>query len=110
MLYIFKSRASADVIMFGKDAKLLLEVMGKDADAKGILTVEQLPEAIARLKKAAEDDRAQVRAYRARLDSGNDLQAIEADKTAIHLSQRAVPLLDMMETSLREGTPVVWGV
>jgi hypothetical protein len=110
MLYIFKSRASADVIMFGQDAKHLLEVMGKDTDAKGILTVEQLPAAIARLKKAAEDDRAQVRAHRAKLDAGNDLHAIEEDKTAIHLSQRAVPLLNMMETSLKEDTPVVWGV
>lgn len=110
MLYIFKSRASADVIMFGQDAKLLLEVMGKDTDPKGILTVEQLPAAIARLKKAAEDDRAQVRAHRAHLDTGNDHKAIEADKTAIHLSQRAVPLLEMMQDSLKEGTPVVWGV
>jgi hypothetical protein len=110
MLYIFKSRASADVIMFGQDAKRLLEIMGKDTDPKGILTVEQLPAAIARLKKAAEDDRAQVRAMRAKLDAGNDLHAIEADKTAVHLSQRAMPLLEMMQDALKEDTPVVWGV
>jgi len=110
MLYIFKSRASADVIMFGQDAKHLLEVMGKDTAAKGILTVEQLPEAIARLKKAAEDDRAQVRARRAHLDASNDHPGMEQDRSTVYLSQRAVPLLEMMQDSLKEDTPVVWGV
>ncbi|MDD5295345.1 MAG: DUF1840 domain-containing protein [Rhodocyclaceae bacterium] len=110
MLYIFKSRASADVIMFGQDAKRLLEIMGKDTDPKGILTVDQLPGAIARLKKAAEEDRTRVRAHRDHLDASNDHRGIEEDKTTVHLSQRAVPLLDMMEASLKEDTPVVWGV
>lgn len=110
MLYIFKSRASADVIMFGPDAKRLLEIIGKDPDAKGIVTVEQLPQAIASLEQAAEADRAQVRALRNHLESSNDHEGIAAEKTTVHLSQRAMPLIAMMKESLREETPVVWGV
>ena len=53
MLVTFKSRAGADVIMFGDAARRLIEVLGKDAgDARGIVTVEQLPSAIARLQSA----------------------------------------------------------
>lgn len=110
MLYIFKSRASADVIMFGPDAKRLLEIAGKDPDPKGILTVEQIPEAIARLEAAAEADRAQTRALRDKLDASNDHEAIAGEKATVHLSQRALPLILMMKESLAEKTPVVWGV
>ena len=53
MLIIFKSPASGDVIMFEKNGKEMLSVLGKDpADAKGIVTVEQLPGAIAAVRAA----------------------------------------------------------
>jgi hypothetical protein len=51
--------ASGDVIMFEKNGKEMLSVLGKDpADAKGIVTVEQLPGAIAAVKAAIEADKA----------------------------------------------------
>ena len=54
MLVTFKSKASADVIMFGEQAARLIELLGKgtDSTAKGIVTVEQLPGAIAALQAA----------------------------------------------------------
>ena len=55
MLVIFKSDVSADVIMHGDAGKTLIAAVGKDPeDAKGIVTVEQLPDAIARLRAAIE--------------------------------------------------------
>mgnify|MGYP000361404418 CR=1 FL=1 len=55
----FKSRAAGDVIMFGKVARVLLEVIGKDPDdARGIVTVAQLPGAIAALRDAVAADKA----------------------------------------------------
>ena len=54
MLIIFKSPASGDVIMFEKNGKEMLGVLGKDpADAKGIVTVEQLPAEVARWRSRA---------------------------------------------------------
>ncbi len=111
MLYIFRSRASADVLMFGKDAKALLEIAGKDPDeAKGIFTTEQLPAAIQRLEDAANSDRSQVRARRDQLEAEQNEEGLAEDKVSIHLSQRAVPLIAMMKESLAEDTPVTWGV
>lgn len=111
MLITFKSDAAADVIMLGDPAKKLIEIMGKDpGDAKGIVTVVQLPEAIARLKAAIEEDRAR----RANTSPEEEEAAAEQGKTGmaapVGLAQRAWPLLDMLEYSQKEGVPVVWGV
>lgn len=104
MIVTFKSKASGDVIMFGDAAHALMKVMGKDPDPQGIITPEQLPGAIAALKAVIEEGRNQP---------GPDEEE-EAEKPAMtrHVShaQRAVPLLELLEWSLKKNTPVVWGV
>ena len=116
MLVTFKSHASADVIMFGDAAKRLVGILGKDpADAKGIVTVQQLPEAIARLKAAIEEERAREAERERQRDHAEEEEAEkEAGNTGmaapVGLAQRAWPLLAMLEESLREEKPVVWGV
>lgn len=111
MLIIFKSRASGDVITFAKVGKNLLEIAGKDPqEPKGIFTVEQLPEAIARLKAEAETDLVEARAEREALDRDPDKAKMKADIDNVRLFQRAIPLIELMEYSLKEDTPVTWGV
>jgi hypothetical protein len=115
MLVTFKSHASADVIMFGDAAKKLIGILGKDsADAKGIVTVQQLPEAIARLKAAIEEERArqaELERQRGHADEEAEKEAGNTGMAApVGLAQRAWPLLAMLDESLREETPVVWGV
>ena len=111
MLIIFKSPASGDVIMFEKNGKEMLSVLGKDpADAKGIVTVEQLPDAIARLRAAIEEDKRQ----RTGLQE-EDLPRTErgdggGSRPYVSLTQRAVPLLELLEWALKKKKPVVWGV
>lgn len=106
----FKSAACADVIYFGDVAQRLLALMGKDAEPKGIVTVEQLPEAIARLKAAIEEDR--ERHLRLVQDEERGTETAEGGGTRprVSLTQRALPLLALLEESLAEGKPVVWGV
>lgn len=107
MLIIFKSAASGDVIMFGKNGKQMLEIIGKDqSDAKGIVTVEQLPEAIARLKKAVQEDKQRL----AEQDGEDTDVDPRTGVQLISLAQRAIPLVELMEYSLRDKVPVTWGV
>ncbi len=113
MIVTFKSAACADVIYFGDVAKRMLELMGKEAGDKGIVTVEQLPEAIGRLKAAIAEDKARHKAHI--LDDGDGEVKTEAapdgaTRPFVSLTQRAVPLLAMLEESLGEKKPVVWGV
>ncbi|MDI3514910.1 MAG: hypothetical protein PWP40_2139 [Rhodocyclaceae bacterium] len=115
MLVTFKSHASADVIMFGDDAKKLIAIVGKDPhNPQGIITAQQLPEAIERLKAAIEEDRirqAELERQRTEADEAADKEAGRSGMAApVGLAQRAWPLLNMLEESLREETPVVWGV
>lgn len=106
MLIIFKSPASGDVIMFEKNGKEMLTVLGKDpAEPKGIITVEQLPSAIATLKEAIATDKA-------RQAEKTDAEEAEAKPAGggVSFFQRAVPLLEILERSLKDKQPVTWGI
>ena len=110
MIVTFKSPASGDVIMFGDVAHRMMEIMGKEAGDKGIVTVEQLPDAIARLRAAIAADKAQ---HAGKADE--DLPQSEAadgggKRDYVSLAQRAAPLLELREWSLKKEKPVVWGV
>jgi hypothetical protein len=113
MIVTFKSAASADVIYFGDVAKRMMELMGKDVAEKGIVTVEQLPEAINLLKAAILADKERHRQHL--MEEGDDGPKTETaadggSRPFVSLTQRAVPLLTMLEESLGEKKPVVWGV
>ena len=110
MIITFQSPASGDVIMFGDVAKRMMQLMGKEPSDKGIVTVEQLPDAIARIKAAIEEDR-RDRSGR----NPEDLPQTEkaeggSSRPYVSLSQRALPLLELLEWSLKKQKPVVWGV
>ena len=109
MLIVFKSKAAGDVMMFGDVAYALMEVMGKSPAPQGIVTVEQLPDAIARLKAAVARDKAEHPAV------DHDERRFEktpegGTREVVSLARRAVPLIELLEYSLKEGEPVVWGV
>ncbi|MDR1424723.1 MAG: DUF1840 domain-containing protein [Azoarcus sp.] len=115
MLITFKSKAGADVLMLGKAASQLIEILGKDAaDGKGIITVEQLPRAIARLQTAIAKEREQLAAQSAEERDAEEETAREEGRTgmnaAVNLTQRAWPLLDLLQRAQAEREPVVWGV
>jgi hypothetical protein len=104
----FRSRASSDVMMFDDVAKRMMDLMGKEHTARGVITVEQLPEAIARLKAAIAADKA--------LHAG-ELDAPESEpvpgggqRAYVGLAQRATPLVELLQYSLKDETPVTWGV
>ncbi|MDR2239702.1 MAG: DUF1840 domain-containing protein [Zoogloeaceae bacterium] len=108
MLITFKSKAAGDVMMFGDIAHALMEIMGKTPDAKGIVTVEQLPQAIARLKAAVARDKAENPVV------DHDERVFEktpagGKREYVSLARRAVPLIEMLEYSLKEKAPVTWG-
>lgn len=93
----FKSSASGDVVMLAKNGEEILRIVGKNAgDAQGILTVAQMPAALAALQAASAVDKARRRE--------------PADRHEIGLSQRAVPLIELIERSLKENAPITWGV
>lgn len=94
MLIEFKSTASGNIVMFEMDGKEILTIVGKD-ETRGIITVAQMPAAQAALLAACAADKVSQRIQK----SGR-----------IGLSQRALPLIEMIERSLKENAPITWGV
>lgn len=107
MLYTFKSKASANLIMLQPNGERMLEIIGKDASAKGILLPEHMPAAIAALEAALAQEGA-VSAPGAGA-AGNDDTASKPGER-ISLRQRVLPFLDLLRRSHQAGEAVVWGV
>ena len=57
MIYKFKSKADGDLIMLEPQGRRVLEILGKDAGAQGIITAAQIPGAIRALEAAGIEGR-----------------------------------------------------
>lgn len=105
MLYKFKSRAAADLIMLEPQGRQIVTLIGKTPGANGIVTAAQIPAAIAALEAAVLADEAQPP-----LDDETEETANEERKDTVRLRQRAAPFIDMLKRSAAENVDVVWGV
>ena len=97
MLYKFKSKNAGDVIMLEPNGRRILEVIGKDPGATGIILSEQMPAAIAALEAAITLEES--------ADEKDDLPKGDAPG----LRQRAMPFIDMLKRNKKAGSDVVWG-
>ncbi|MBW8466149.1 DUF1840 domain-containing protein [Acidovorax sp.] len=105
MLYKFKSRAAADLIMLEPQGRQIVTIMGKTPGPSGIVTAAQIPAAIAALEAAVAAEEAQPPAN----DAGEE--AAEQERAeAVRLRQRVAPLIEMLRRSAAEQVDVVWGV
>ena len=109
-MIIFRSQAAADIMMFDDVAKRMMELMGKEPSERGIITVDQLPEAIARLKAAIAEDHARHQGEQEEDRPQTETVPGGARRAYVALAQRAVPLMQMLEYSLKADKPVLWGV
>lgn len=110
MLYKFKSQAAADVIMLRQSAEELLKIIGKLPGETGIVTVAQVPDAIAALRQEIDRRETQGQGQAASTESGEPQEPDYAAGEPISLRQRAAPFIDLLERSAAAGKDVVWGV
>lgn len=104
----FQSDASGDVMMFDDVAHHMMDIMGKEHTVRGVITVEQMPDCIARLKAAIAEDRARARGKpQGESEGGEEETGVSA---RVSLAQRALPLVELLERSLQREKPVLWGV
>ncbi len=105
MLVKFTSSTSGQIMTFAPVARQLLEILGKDCSARGVITTEQLPEAIDRLRHAAADPGSPPAADTETADSDKHNAA---DAAPIGLGQRAYPLIELLEWTRKEDGFVLW--
>ena len=112
MLYKFKSKATADLIMLEPNGKQILRIIGKAPAAKGIMEVAEMPQAIEALRNAVqqeEDRQAQVNAQNAKDSEEAKGVATSGHERPVSLRQRATPFIEMLQRAHKAGKDVVWG-
>ena len=107
MLYRFKSKAGADVIMMADSADAVLRLMGREPSPQGILELTDLPALIQALEAGVAADEAQ---FQRSVDKAKAAGQPTPRRQGVSLRQRAWPLHELMQRSLKEKTDVVWGV
>jgi hypothetical protein len=105
MIYTFKSRAAADVIMRQPNAEQMFAIIGKEVTPQGVITVAQMPAALAALK-AAIAVHEEAEALRAKDPSHH----VEVEGDSIRLRDRAAPFIELLTQSAMVGKDVLWGI
>jgi hypothetical protein len=110
MLFKFKSAAASDLIMLELDARKLLQIMLGDDPVQGIMLADTLVQRIRILQEAVAQDEALRKRLADKAESGARDEEDEVTLDAVRLSQRATPMLKLLQRSLGENSDVVWGV
>lgn len=117
MLITFRSKNSGEVLMLDKHALAVLNEAGRDYEelpSSGVFTVEQLPDAIAKLRQAIqEDENKDIHSYAVHDKEEEERKEEGLEKKhplieGVSFSQRAYPLLNMFESALQHGDDVMW--
>lgn len=106
MLYKFKSRAAADLVMLEPAGRRLLEVLGREPAAQGIFECGDLTTLMQRLDQAIEQEEAMLE----EAEQQAQAQGQTIRRPEVSLRQRLWPMREMMRRSHAEGHPIVWGV
>ena len=101
MLITFKTRAYADVTMFGEVALKLIKLMGRRETVPSAIEPEDIPQALKMLRAGiATDDAA------AKEDESEDGDDETEELVSVH--NRALPLIELLQAAHKENVPVMW--
>lgn len=110
-LVVFRSKAAGEIFMFAETARRIFEIIGRSDAARGVITAEQVPDALRRLVAAVEQEKADIKAAQAAADQ-NDRRGSDEPAAAmpVTLGQRAFPLIEMLRAAEKRKVDVTWGV
>ena len=61
-MVVFRSKAAGEIFMFAETARRIFEILGRPEAERGVITAEQVPDALHRLETAVEQEKAQLKA------------------------------------------------
>jgi cyclopropane-fatty-acyl-phospholipid synthase len=117
MLFKFKSKAHSDLIMLEEGGRLILSMIKKEVENKGIIEVSDMDEALKRLEDAIKTGGVGHQAA----PRENQRSAETADKPfagkdfddkldPVTIKQRVIPFIEMLRVCKSKAQPIVWGV
>jgi hypothetical protein len=106
MLYKFKSKACADMIMLKEGGELVLGLIGKKGHTQGIIEVHELDDAIQAIERALEINQQHEMSQHTAQSQSSDDDALDA----VTVRTRVIPFLNMLKECVRKKQVIVWGV
>jgi predicted ATPase len=106
MLYKFKSKACADMIMLKEGGELVLSLIGKKGQTKGIIEIHELDIAIQAIEQALEINQQNEMNQL----TGHSQSSDEDTLDAVTVRTRVIPFLNMLKECVRKKQVIVWGV
>ena len=94
----FKTKAYANILMFGDVALKMLEMMKFGTSIPGAIDSEDLPEALHNLEQA-------LAIIPQLIESAVD---VEDDQPVVSVHTRAIPLLELLRAAINDKTFVRW--
>lgn len=98
MLITFKTKAYANITMFGDVGRRMLEMMDFGTSVPGAIREEDVPRVLANLQNAL----ALIPEQDAPVDQADE------DQPTVSLHTRAVPLLELLRAAIADDTYVSW--
>jgi hypothetical protein len=105
MLVTFRTKAYANITMFGDVAKQLLQLMGHSGTIPSAIKAEDVPAALARLEAAIEQRKSAEAVDTPERERDRD--DYDAPRR-VALSTRAVPLLELLRAAAANRADVMW--
>lgn len=109
----FQSKESGELIMFQETVERIFKLLGKQLNKRGVFTPEEIPEAIRKIREEIDREKEIRDAWREKEEAAfraGIVEEKEKKEPPVFFSQRAVPLLEMLETARKFNIPVTWGL
>jgi hypothetical protein len=97
MLVTFKTKAYADITMFGDIALAMLKMMGHSATVPGAIQAEDVPVALNRLTAAIAKDKAPP-----------PKENKDQEEPGVSIAHRALPLIQLLTAAAKANCNVMW--
>ena len=100
MLVTFRTKAHADITMFGDVGVELLKLAGRSGTVPTAILAGEIPEVLQRLESALD-------AYVAEPEQPEEADSDEDDEPRVPLGRRAWPLIELLRAAADRGTDVL---
>jgi hypothetical protein len=97
MLVTFTTQGSADIVMFGDIARVLLKMMGHSATVPGAILADDVPAALNRLTAAIDKSKAPP-----------TQEKKDQEEPGISMAHRALPLINLLKDASKANSNVMW--
>jgi uncharacterized protein DUF1840 len=109
-LVVFRSKAAGEIFMFAETARRIFQIIGRAEAPRGVITADQVPDALQRLADAVEQERAQIKAAQEEAEAADKQGDGTVREQPVTLGQRAFPLIEMLRAAQKKNVDVTWGV